>query len=156
MEKIFSTYGPETQQALVALVGLYVAGTIGACVYFVPKLYKKLLGKIMGKKRAKMKALIADILGEEFKEVVEDRFVAMISNALTEKRITIDDARMIYAYYGHLGFWGLHPRKFQPVKTGLDLQELKEELRKKHPKANGKASNERVDAFMQELNTAFA
>jgi hypothetical protein len=115
---------------------------VGMSVYYIPKLHSMLLGKWAMRKRAK--------LTQEVREIIEDSFVSGLSEAINSKRISIDDARILYAKLAHLGFWGVQPRKFVPKKTALDLAVLKEELKAKRAARvnNGESSVDKLLAKM--------
>lgn len=102
-------------------VALLAAAAVGLTAYGIERLFKAMMGKLKMRKQAK--------LTKEVCEIIEDRIVCGLSEAINSKRITIDEARIWYGRFAHLGFWGLHPRKFQPKKTALDLAELKEKLK---------------------------
>jgi hypothetical protein len=67
-------------------------------------------------------------LSKEVCEIIEDKFVDGLTEAIAAKRLTIEEARQLYARLAHFGFWGLHPRKFTPKKTQEDLDALKAQL----------------------------
>jgi len=123
---------------------LYVG--IGAAIFIVVgmTLYRVIKKAYTGLKRAREMKKRAK-LSKEVREIIEDHIVCAFSEAIASKRITLDDARELYAKYAHLGFWGLHPRKFVPKKTKLDLEELKQQLKEK--RAAREASNNQPSAL---------
>lgn len=121
IEKFSTLKVPEDWVSVVTLV------IAGFCLYVSIKLLMGLWDDWMGKRTMKKRAK----LSKEVCEIIEDRIVCGLSEAISSKRITIDEARQLYARFAHLGFWGLHPRKFTPIKTPEDLQELKERLQAK-------------------------
>lgn len=129
-------------QILPAIAGLGLAIVVGMSAYYAPKLYNLLLGNMRMRKRA--------MLSQDVREIIEDHFVSALSESIDAKRITIDEARSLYAKFAHLGFWGLHPRKFVPKKTALDLAVLKEELQKRRlaRATNGQSS---IDLLLEKM-----
>jgi hypothetical protein len=113
--------GLEEWQKPLALV------IVGFILYLVIKYVMGLWDKLMGYRAMKKRARLT----KEVCEIIEDQIVNGLSEAIASKRITIDDARQLYGKFAHLGFWGLHPRKFTPKKTPEELHELKERLKAK-------------------------
>lgn len=135
-----STWSPFVQAC--AFVG---AALILACVlYTIEMLARDLMGSWKMRKRAKRT--------KEVLEIVEDLVVDGLTEAIENKRVTLDEARVLYARIAHLGFWGLHPRKFAPKKSREDLFELKERLlAARSARENSKSKSIQTSKVMDKL-----
>ena len=125
-------------------------GIVLVCVIVV--LCAQLFGRLMGKRRMKKRARLT----QEVREIIEDHFVDGLTEAIYSKRMSIEEARELYAKIAHWGFWGLHPRKFVPKKTPEELEELKEKLKARRAareKAN-RSFDDMLEAMATELKGA--
>lgn len=136
---------------LLQIEGAIVAVFIGFAMMYALRGLIWIRGNLKMKKRAK--------LSKEVCLIIEDHVTEAFSTAISEKWITIDEARQLYARFARLGFWGLHPRKFAPKKSELDLTELKQRLQES--KAAREASKKKstmsiVDKLLEGLDTELA
>lgn len=127
---------------------IIAAIAVGTLTFCVLKLLMKVRGIIKMRRRKKF--------SKEVIEVLEDQFVEGMSRAIDEGKITIEEARQLYAKIAHFGFWGLHPRKFTPRKTPEQLAELKQQIKERlAAKTNGNATPvvaKLLDGVVSELN----
>ena len=112
-----------------------------------------ILGKIMARKRERQQRAFREQLRQliedgDFGRAIEDKLVCEIQKKVAGGQLSLDEARMIYSHYSRLGLWGLHPRKFNPPKTGLDLTELKERLMKAAAERDPKRWGNRWRAYI--------
>ena len=114
---------------LVANIGAAVV--VGTGIYYASKSMGYLRGKLRMRYKIKFRK---DVL-----EVIEDCFCDGLTEAIEAKRITLEEARQMYAKLAHLGFWGLHPRKFTPKKTAEDFAKLKQAIKERR---SAKSSSE--------------
>lgn len=146
------TSGPHyTSVPHITVEQIVMIGAVATALYITVKLLGKALRISKMRKRAK--------LSKEVCEIIEDHMVNAFNEAIASKRITIDEGRELYARFARLGFWGLHPRKFTPRKTGEELDALKETLRAK--KAAREASKKQstmsvVDKLLDGLDAELA
>ena len=140
-----------------AVILLGLAMLLGVLALTVPRAYRKLMGKLRMRRRNRFNRRVGEALEDVFVNAVSQASAPReVINVYGEKvieppRITIEDARQLYARLAHLGFWGLHPRKFTPIKTDEDLHELKERL--KSVRAAREASNKSFDTMLDDLAT---
>ena len=135
-----------TEPSTAAIALLTAAVVLGVLLYAIPTAYKKLMGKYQMRKREKRIKALRELLGNDFMQVLEDHICDVFTEAVYTKRISDDQARIIYADLAHrTGLWGLHPRKFSPNKTPEALQKLKEQLKAR------RIARESVDDLAAEL-----
>ena len=115
------------QTVIVTVAGIITFGSI----IVVRRLLGKISMRTRERERRRLQEAIREILGQSFKETVEDKLVCEIMKAIGDGRLSHDDARKIYAHYAYLGFWGLHPRKLNIIASPLEQTLLKERLMKK-------------------------
>lgn len=131
MERLteFSAFAANSvgENEFIVLTGFSIAVAAGVLLYYAQlglrklgRVLKKIRGRIQMKTREKRRALM--------REIVEDCFVDGISNALELKKITDDEARIMYAQFARMGFFGLFYRKFNRRKTQEELDALKLKL----------------------------
>jgi len=143
----------DSVQVAYAFAALGLSIVLGFAMHYAIAGTQKIWGNYKMKKRAKM--------SQEFRELLEDYIVEALSVALTPYEvkgpdgkmvvrppvITLDEARVFYSKMAHLGFWGLHPRKFTPKKTPEELDLLKQQLKaNKAARAANKSSSKTASA----------
>jgi hypothetical protein len=94
---------------------------LGALLVIATRWLARLTGKLA--------MAVKEKLGKAIVEIVEDAFVNGLDEAVTAGRLSANDARIAYSKIAHVGFWGLHPRKYSPPPP--DPEQVKENIRKR-------------------------
>ena len=147
----YQTLWQGMDRGLVPIAVAFYIVVWGVTLYYAFTWSKKMMGKI--KMRRKLQ------LTKDVCEIIEDKFVDGLTEAIDSKRLNLEDARQLYARLAHLGFWGLHPRKFTPKKTREDLDELKAKLkaqRTARSNSNGKTTTSIVDKLLDGVTAELA
>lgn len=126
---------PEGMGNLFMLVLLIVIFSTGLWYFGIPMIsgwkgkYQMSKGTREAQRLARKKHEERVYLTPIIKQVIEDHFTTGLQEAIAADLISIEDARKVYAKYSAIGFWGLHPRKFDAGSTPLQRAELKERLK---------------------------